>query len=109
MSPGVSLTTWDMLWLLGGLFVGPFLAPLLTSFVVGWVLQIGYSARLWGLLFAVATIPLSWVFLQLGGWPSWSIALLIGSTLTALFLWWRSRVRPNTPELNRGNSDDIST
>ncbi len=82
-----------LIWIGGGLFLAPFFTPVLTSAVAAWVLRLGIAALMWGILFGVATVPLSWVSLYLGGWPGWSVALVIGATLTALFLWWRGRAR----------------
>lgn len=94
MAPDISWTTGTFLfYIVGGLFAAPFFIPVLTSAVTAWVLQLGSGALLCGVLFGVATVPLSWVFLQLGGWALWSVALMIGATLTALLLWWRSRAR----------------
>ena len=73
MAPDMSWSIWTFLWLFGGVLLGPFLAPLLTSFVVGWVLQIGYSARLWGVALrdcngpVVVGVPSAWRMAALAG------------------------------------------
>ena len=73
--------------------MAPFFTPVLTSAVAAWVLRLGPGALVWGVLFGIATVPLSWVSLRLGGWALWSVALVMGTTLTVLFLWWRNRAR----------------
>ncbi len=84
-----------LIWIGGGLFLVPFSTPVLTSAVAAWLLRLGIGALIWGALFGVVTVPLSWVSLRLGGWYGWSVALVISATLTVLFLWWRSRARHN--------------
>ena len=66
-------------------------------------------ARVGG-MFGVVTVPMSWVSARFAnGWYGWSTGLVIGATLTALFLWWRSRRKHTASELNRDSSDGIST
>lgn len=130
MAPDIG-TGQELAILLALLFPVPFLIPVLASAVTAWVLRLGPGALVWGVLFGIATVPLSLVFLRYSvvsfsfpsGWYGWSVALVIGVTLTVLFLWWRSRARHSAQrsrekvqlnihvasELNRDSSDDTST
>ena len=102
MAPDIG-TAQEWAILLTLLFPVPFLVPVLTSAITAWVLRLGPGALAWGALFGVATVPLSLVFFRLSlvyprfanGWYGWSVALVISATMTALFLWWRSRARHN--------------
>ena len=70
-----------LIWFGGSLFLAPFFTPVLTSAATAWVLRLGIGALIWGALFGVATVPLSWVSLRLGGWYGWSAALVLQSRL----------------------------
>ncbi len=90
----------DWLIILALLFPVPFFIPVLTSAITAWVLRLGASALIWGVLFGVATVPLSLLCFRLSlvsalanGWYGWSVALVTSAALTVLFLWWRSRAR----------------
>ena len=96
MAPDIGTAQDWLIWIGGLLLLVPFFTPMLTSAVAVWVLRLTPGALMWGILFGVATVPLSWVLLYLGGWPGWSVALLISATLSVLFLWWRSRARHST-------------
>ena len=92
MAPDIG-TGQELAILFALLFPVPFLIPVLASAVTAWVLRMGPSALVWGVLFGIATVPLSLLSLRPGGWYGWSIALVISTTLTVLFLWWRARAR----------------
>ena len=92
----MDLEVWGLLYAVGLLIVLPFLTPLLTSIVVGWVLRMHASALRWGSLSGVLGVPLSLAFLEFWkGDASLPVSLAVSALATALFLWWRSRARPH--------------
>lgn len=90
MAPDIG-TAQDWVILLALLFPVPFFIPVLTSAVTAWVLRLGPVALVWGVLFGIATVPLSLVFLRFSvvtfhfpsGWYGWKEVELAHSVLAA--------------------------
>ena len=90
--PPFVVSLWDwLIWIIVGLFLIPFFAPIATSIVVARMLRMDGRAFLWGVLFGVLAVPMVWVSDWLGGWYAWIVSIAATIAGTALFLWWRAR------------------
>ena len=86
---------------LGGMFVVPFLTPILTNVVIARVFRSDFRALKWALLIGTVNIPLAWGSIKFGidvwdplemeGWGAWIIAMVVSVALTALLTWSLAR------------------
>lgn len=106
----------DWFWygqVLGGMFVVPFLTPMLTSTVIIRVFGLDARALKWVLLIGTVNVPLAWVSIKFGidvwdplgmqGWGAWLIAMVASVALTAILTWGVARMNVKHGEVRGGS------
>ena len=90
---------WNLFYgvVLGGMFVAPFLTPILTNVVIARVFGLDACALKWALLIGALNIPLAWASIKFGidvwdplgmqGWGAWLIAMAVSATLAGILTW----------------------